>query len=127
MPPPDMPPGMPVTPVSDPKPDTEERYTLLKGRLKEREIGGLLPVQAVPLVERLMDDLCTTQERCQQAEKNHAQARQEYLSSEQQLQPLKEDNVRLLHENNALHLELIHEAEREDEQHQELQLSLIHI
>ena len=111
-----MPPGMPVTPVSDPKPDTEERYTLLKGRLKEREIGGLLPVQAVPLVERLMDDLCTTQERCQQAEKNHAQARQEYLSSEQQLQPLKEDNVRLLHENNALHLELIHEAEREDEQ-----------
>ena len=66
MPPPDMPPGMPVTPVSDPKPDTEERYTLLKGRLKEREIGGLLPVQAVPLVERLMDDLCTTQERCQQ-------------------------------------------------------------
>ena len=118
-----MPPGMPVTPVSDPKPDTEERYTLLKGRLKEREIGGLLPVQAVPLVERLMDDLCTTQERCQQAEKNHAQARQEYLSSEQQLQPLKEDNVRLLHENNALHLELIHEAEREDEQHQELQIA----
>ena len=53
---------------------------------------------------------------------NHEQSRNEYLSSEQQLQPLKEDNVRLLHENNALHLELIHEAEREDEQHQQLQI-----
>ena len=38
------------------------------------------------------------------------------------MQPLKEDNVRLLHENNALHLELIHEAEREDEAHQQLQI-----
>ena len=103
--------------------DTEERYATLKSRLKEHEIGGLLPVQAVPLVERLFDELVATQDRAGQAEQNHAQARKEYLSSEQQLQPLKEDNVRLLHENNALHLELIHEAEREDEQHQQLQIA----
>ena len=102
--------------------DTEERYAALKARLKEREIGGLLPVQAVPLVERLFDELVATQERASQAVRNHEQSRQEFLSSEQQLQPLKEDNVRLLHENNALHLELIHEAEREDEQHQQLQI-----
>ena len=65
--------------------DTEERYATLKSRLKEHEIGGLLPVQAVPLVERLFDELVATQDRAGQAEQNHAQARKEYLSSEQQL------------------------------------------
>ena len=100
--------------------ETEERYDALKARLKQHDIGGLLPVQAVPLVERLFNELVMTQEREKVAAQNHEQARNEYLSSEQQLQPLKEDNVRLLHENNALHLELIHEAEREDEQHQQL-------
>jgi centrosomal protein CEP135 len=84
----------------------------------------LLSVQSVPLVERLLGDLLESRERCRTAETNYDHARKEYLSAEQQLQPLKDDNTRLMHENNALHLELIHEAERKDEQNRKLILGL---
>ena len=60
--------------------ETEERYAALKARLKEHDIGGLLPVQAVPLVERLFNELVMTQEREKVAAQNNEQARNEYRS-----------------------------------------------
>jgi centrosomal protein CEP135 len=104
--------------------DSEERFARLKEQLRAHDIGGLLSVQSVPLVERLLGDLLESRERCRTAETNYDHARKEYLSAEQQLQPLKDDNTRLMHENNALHLELIHEAERKDEQNRKLILGL---
>eukprot|EP01052_Picozoa_sp_SAG31_P020639 SAG31_NODE_1562_length_7871_cov_8.208312_4_plen_588_part_00 len=103
---------------------SEERYERLKSRLLENEYSELLAVQSVPLVERLLDDALEARAQWKLAEDKYERTRREHLASEHQLLPLKEDNTRLLHENNALHLELIHEAEHEDESHRAHQLTL---
>lgn len=103
---------------------SEERYEALKAKLLENDFGELLAVQSVPLVERLLLTALEAESLRGLAEEKYERTRRDHLASEHQLLPLKEDNARLLHENNALHLELIHEAEQEDETQRLHQMSI---
>ncbi|CAF1216613.1 unnamed protein product [Adineta steineri] len=95
---------------------SEQKYTTLRKRLDQFGFKQPLAIESLPLVEKLFQAFIQTTEELKKAKENaptHSQPSAAPLPSSQSsttlssAHPYKNDNARLVKENNDLHLELI--------------------
>lgn len=89
----------------------EQKYHGLKSQLQALNYLQPLGVESAPLVEKLLEDLVMTTESYRNLERRANKEAQSLNILQGQVLPLKNENSRLIRENNKLHQELIHQAE----------------
>ena len=89
----------------------EQKYHGLKSQLQALNYLQPLGIESAPLVEKLLEDLVMTTESYRNLERRANKEAQSLNILQGQVLPLKNENSRLIRENNKLHQELIHQAE----------------
>uniref|UniRef100_A0A061RMJ2 Centrosomal protein of 135 kDa n=1 Tax=Tetraselmis sp. GSL018 TaxID=582737 RepID=A0A061RMJ2_9CHLO len=93
----------------------QRNFSLLCRKLEALNYTDSLEPSSAPLVQKLVDDLVHTTESYRALKLKASKHEQEGEQWQGKLEVWKKDSQRLLHENNQLHVELIRQAERFDE------------
>lgn len=102
----------------------ERKFTSLRKRLDQLGYRQPLGIESLPLVEKLFGDLLHTTESLKGAKQQLGKQREQKVVWEQHVEPYKNDNARLVKENNELHQQLIHKKETSELRVRELKASL---
>ena len=105
-------------------PAPKEQYQILKNRLEKLGYKDALPLDAVPLVLKLMNDLVQTTDSCRKLKIDHDKFSQDKKRLEAKVEPFKQEINQLTKENNMLHVHLINAADSRDEREKKLQLTM---
>ncbi|KAK3289417.1 hypothetical protein CYMTET_3154 [Cymbomonas tetramitiformis] len=92
----------------------EARLAQLRRKLESLNYGDTFDLSSVPLIQKLLDDLVHTTESYRALKLRNSSSSHELETYKAKLDVLYQDNARLLKENNALHLQLIKDAEGGD-------------
>lgn len=103
---------------------TERKFTSLRKRLDQLGYRQPLGIESLPLVEKLFGDLLHTTESLKNAKLQLGRHREQKGVWEQQVEPYRNDNSRLVKENNELHQQLIRVKEGGEMRVKELKATL---
>ena len=103
---------------------TERKFTSLRKRLDQLGYRQPLGIEALPLVEKLFGDLLHTTESLKAAKQQLGKQKEQKVVWEQQAEPYRTDNARLVKENNELHQQLIRQKESSEARIRDLKASL---
>uniref|UniRef100_UPI00358FA8B0 centrosomal protein of 135 kDa-like n=1 Tax=Myxine glutinosa TaxID=7769 RepID=UPI00358FA8B0 len=96
------------------------RFFALHKRLHKLGFKEPLGLESVPLVEKLCSDLVYTTQSLDNAKLEVAKSLKESRNVDAALEPFQTDNRRLVRENNELHLRLLQDRERMEQQAKEI-------
>ncbi|XP_048589122.1 centrosomal protein of 135 kDa-like isoform X2 [Nematostella vectensis] len=99
---------------------TERKFTTLRKRLDQLGYRQALGIESVPLVEKLFSDLVHTTESLKNLKLQHSKHEKTKTLYEDNVEPYRSDNAKLVKENNELHLQLIKLREDTDQSIREL-------
>ncbi|XP_071951529.1 centrosomal protein of 135 kDa-like isoform X2 [Antedon mediterranea] len=103
---------------------TERKFTNLRKRLDQLGYRQALGIETLPLVEKLFNDLIHTTESLKKSKLQASQVIHEKGTWEEQIEPYRSDNAKLVKENNDLHLQLIKVREDLDSTSKSLKSSI---
>ncbi|CAI8057878.1 Centrosomal protein of 135 kDa [Geodia barretti] len=86
---------------------TERKFTNLRKRLDQLGYRQSLGVESLPLVEKLFGDLLQTTESLKSAKQQLGRQQEQKTVWEQQVEPYRADNARVVQENTKLHQQLL--------------------
>ena len=89
----------------------DRKFTNLRKRLDQLGYRQALGIESVPLVEKLFTDLVHTTESLKNAKLQLNKREKERTTFEDNAEPYKSDNAKLVRENNQLHVQLIRAKE----------------
>jgi hypothetical protein len=98
--------------------NVERKFGVLRRRLDDLGYRQILPIEAIPLVERLLNDLVQTTESFKRSKEKAEQLEERNRLMEASVAPYQEENGRLAQENARLHKRTI----KLEEKHGEAQL-----
>lgn len=93
---------------------TERKFTTLRKRLDQLGYRQALGIESVPLVEKLFSDLVHTTESLKNLKLQSSKHDRSKTTVEDNVEPYRSDNAKLVKENNELHLQLIKLREESD-------------
>lgn len=93
-----------------------EKYSSLRKRLDNFGYRQPLGLESLQLVERLFSDLVHTTESLRKQKEEAGKLTQHRGNVEAHVEPFKQDNARLVRENNEIHMQLIKQKEHFEEQ-----------
>jgi centrosomal protein CEP135 len=102
----------------------DRKFTNIRKRLDQLGYRQALGIESVPLVEKLFTDLVHTTESLKNAKLQLNKREKERTTFEDNAEPYKSDNAKLVRENNQLHLQLIRAKEVSENTMKELKSSL---
>ncbi|XP_063166215.1 centrosomal protein of 135 kDa isoform X3 [Candoia aspera] len=102
----------------------ERKFVNLRKRLDQLGYRQPLGVESLPLVEKLFSDLVHTTESLRSAKLSAGKIEKECSNFDVVLEPYREENARLIRENNELHLEVLKLKEQLEEQVKDLKATL---
>ena len=102
----------------------DRKFTNLRKRLDQLGYRQALGIESVPLVEKLFTDLVHTTESLKNAKLQLSKRDKERTTFEDNAEPYKSDNAKLVRENNELHIQLIRAKEDSEQIIKELKSSL---
>ena len=105
----------------------DERFKSLRNRLQCLRYHQPLGLETAPLCEALLSDLEQSNSlltACQDKVETHAR---ELIDAQKRIHPLRQENGRLLRENNQLHLALIEDRETAKAKHRAMVLFVIEL
>lgn len=94
---------------------TERKFTTLRKRLDQLGYRQPLGIESVPLVEKVFSDLVHTTESLKNLKLQKGRQDKEKALYEDNVEPYRSDNAKLVKENNDLHLQLIKLREETDQ------------
>ena len=97
----------------------DKKFTTLRKRLDQLGYRQPLGIESVPLVEKLFSDLVHTTESLKKAKVKLSSTEKTAVVYDDQSEPYRNDNAKLVRENNELHQELIKIKEELDAQGRE--------
>lgn len=103
---------------------TERKFTTLRKRLDQLGYRQALGIESVPLVEKLFSDLVHTTESLKNLKLQSSKHDRSKTTIEDNVEPYRSDNAKLVKENNELHLQLIKLREESDEKIRELKATV---
>lgn len=103
---------------------TDRKFTNLRKRLDQLGYRQALGIESVPLVEKLFTDLVHTTESLKNVKLQLNKRDKERTTFEDNAEPYKSDNAKLVRENNDLHVQLIRAKEDGERAIKELKSSL---
>ncbi|KAM7443892.1 hypothetical protein ABFA07_007461 [Porites harrisoni] len=103
---------------------TERKFTTLRKRLDQLGYRQPLGIESVPLVEKLFSDLVHTTESLKNLKLQVGRQEKEKTVYEDNVEPYRSDNAKLVKENNELHLQLIKLREETDQIIRDLKASV---
>ncbi|XP_028406798.1 centrosomal protein of 135 kDa-like isoform X2 [Dendronephthya gigantea] len=103
---------------------TDRKFTNLRKRLDQLGYRQALGIESVPLVEKLFTDLVHTTESLKNVKLQLSKRDKERTTFEDNAEPYKSDNAKLVRENNDLHVQLIRAKEEGEHAIKELKSSL---
>lgn len=103
---------------------TERKFTTLRKRLDQLGYRQALGIESVPLVEKLFSDLVHTTESLKNIKLQSSKHNKSKTTIEDNVEPYRSDNAKLVKENNELHLQLIKLREESDEKIRDFKASL---
>lgn len=103
---------------------TERKFTTLRKRLDQLGYRQALGIESVPLVEKLFSDLVHTTESLKNVKLQLGKQEKERTVYEDNVEPYRSDNAKLVKENNELHLQLIKLREETDQVIRDLKTSV---
>jgi centrosomal protein CEP135 len=89
----------------------ERRYIVLRDRLRTLGYQAPFSVESMNIVERILTDLVNVSEAFRTLKEQFSRQSQESVNIQSQVAPLKKENVRLVRENNDLHMALVRASE----------------
>lgn len=102
----------------------DRKFTSLRKRLDQLGYRQALGIESVPLVEKLFTDLVHTTESLKNVKIQLSRREKEKTTFEDNAEPYRSDNAKLVRENNELHLQLIRAKEDSEHTIKELKSSL---
>lgn len=102
----------------------ERKFTTLRKRLDQLGYRQPLGIESVPLVEKLFSDLVHTTESLKNLKLQVGKQEKEKTVYEDNVEPYRSDNAKLVKENNELHLQLIKLREETDRTIRDLKASV---
>lgn len=103
---------------------TERKFTTLRKRLDQLGYRQALGIESVPLVEKLFSDLVHTTESLKNLKLQSSKHDRSKVTVEDNVEPYRSDNAKLVKENNELHLQLIKLREETDGKIRDLKASV---
>jgi len=103
---------------------TERKFTTLRKRLDQLGYRQALGIESVPLVEKLFSDLVHTTESLKNLKLQSSKHNRSKTSVEDNVEPYRSDNAKLVKENNELHLQLIRLREGSDDKIRDLKATV---
>jgi centrosomal protein CEP135 len=103
---------------------TERKFTTLRKRLDQLGYRQALGIESVPLVEKLFSDLVHTTESLKNLKLHSSRHDRSKTSIEDNVEPYRSDNAKLVKENNEIHLQLIKLREESDDKIRELKATV---
>lgn len=103
---------------------TERKFTNLRKRLDQLGYRQSLGIESLPLVEKIFGDLLHTTESLKNAKLQLGKQKEQKGVWEQQVEPYRTDNARLVKENSELHQQLIRTKESSETRLKELKATL---
>ncbi|XP_074085489.1 centrosomal protein of 135 kDa isoform X2 [Macrotis lagotis] len=103
---------------------TERKFINIRKRLDQLGYRQPLSVDCLPLVEKLFSDLVHTTESLRKAKLFAGKAEKESANFDYVLEPYKNENARLIRENNELHLDLLRTKEQSEISIKDLKVKL---
>lgn len=103
---------------------SEKRFRLLRKQLDELGYLNSLPIDAIPLVERLTSDLLHTTESLRHFKEIAQKALEERSYFDHGFEPYKQENSKLVRECNDLHIKLLKTKEDAERQHKDLKTQI---
>ena len=104
--------------------NTERKFTSLRKRLDQMGYRQPLAIESLPLVEKLFGDLLHTTESLKNTKLQLSQHKEEKGVWEQQAEPYRTDNARLVRENTSLHQQVIKLKEGAESRLKDIKASL---
>ena len=104
--------------------NVEAKFGVLRRRLDQLGYKQPLGLDAVPLAERMLCDLLHTTESLREAEHHLSTHQRERDVFSQHVEPYKQDNAKLVQENNTLHSKIIKAKEGNEAKMRELKSTL---
>ncbi|GLH01225.1 Centrosomal protein of 135 kDa [Gryllus bimaculatus] len=98
---------------------SERRYRLLRKQLDELGYLNTLPIEALPLVERLISDLLHTTESLRHYKEIAQKSLEERVYFANGVEPYKQENAKLVRELNDLHIKYLKSKEEIEKQQKE--------
>lgn len=102
----------------------DRKFINVRKRLDQLGYRQALGIESVPLVEKLFTDLVHTTESLKNAKLQLTKRNKERTTFEDNAEPYKSDNAKLVRENNELHVQLIRAKEDSEQTIKELKSSL---
>ena len=102
----------------------DRKFTNLRKRLDQLGYRQALGIESVPLVEKLFTDLVHTTESLKNVKVQLNRREKEKATYEDNAEPYRSDNAKLVRENNELHLQLIRVKEDSEHTIKELKSSM---
>ncbi|KAK2568024.1 Centrosomal protein of 135 kDa [Acropora cervicornis] len=102
----------------------ERKFTTLRKRLDQLGYRQPLGIESVPLVEKIFSDLVHTTESLKNLKLQVGRHEKEKTVYEDNVEPYRSDNAKLVKENNELHLQLIKLREETDQVIRDLKTSV---
>ena len=102
----------------------ERKFSTLRKRLDQLGYRQPLGIESLPLVEKLFSDLVHTTESLKNLKQQISRHDKEKTSYEDNVEPYRSDNAKLVKENNELHLQHIKLREETDQTIKDLKASL---
>lgn len=102
----------------------ERKFTTLRKRLDQLGYRQPLGIESVPLVEKIFSDLVHTTESLKNLKLQVGRQEKEKTVYEDNVEPYRSDNAKLVKENNELHLQLIKLREETDQVIRDLKTSV---
>lgn len=102
----------------------ERKFSTLRKRLDQLGYRQPLGIESLPLVEKLFSDLVHTTESLKNFKQQVHKQDKEKILHEDNVEPYRSDNAKLVKENNELHLQLIKLREETEESIKVLKASL---
>lgn len=99
----------------------QDRYFRLRRELSNLNYVGNFGVDSLDIVEQLYRDLVATTESYSHLQDKENQLSQQLSLAQTQLFPLRKENAKLLHENHALHAEIVSLKEESGHRHDALE------
>ena len=103
---------------------TERKFTSLRKRLDQLGYRQPLVIDSLPLVEKLFGDLIHTTESLKSAKQQLGKQREKNGVWEQHVEPYRNDNARLVKENNELHQQVIKLKESSEQRLKDLKVTM---
>ncbi|CAG0893189.1 unnamed protein product [Darwinula stevensoni] len=96
--------------------DIEDRFRIVRRHLDDLGYHQTLPLEALPLVERLFYDLLHTTDSLKRCKEKGEKLEKEKANISAALQPYQEENAALLKENNELNWKILRQKEEFDKE-----------